>query len=87
MCPCMEALMKPQALVDKKDITRFLDTGNIMHLPTGQTRQAPVLRPLKAGRDGRLIVGKGWLEVHFCPLCGEKVQAEVAALLAGGQAP
>ena len=55
---------------------RFLDSGNILNIPTGAYRMAPVLRRLKETPSGRLTVQSDWLEVKFCPECGDRVKFE-----------
>ncbi len=52
----------------------FVDSGTIKNMETDQDRKGvPILRRLKEGRDGRLTVGRDWMEVLYCPNCGAKV--------------
>ena len=55
----------------------FLDSGYIVNMDTGVGMRKPVLRRLKEGRDGRLVVTRpGWLEEKHCPVCGEEIRYE-----------
>lgn len=78
-CDCIRALQTPTELPGKKGLYRFLDSGLLMNLQQGTQRRSPVLRTLKEGKDGRLTVSGTWLEIKFCPVCGQAVEAEEIA--------
>ena len=44
----------------------------LMHLPTGESYAGYISRPIVAGKDGRLRVGKGFLALTYCPACGSR---------------
>lgn len=74
-CQHIEFLTTPRTVEgDKKQRPiKFLDMGQLHSFETGNMRLAPIMRPLVEGPSGKLSVGRGWLEVKFCPVCGEAV--------------
>ena len=68
-CACLPVLVQ----------NLYVCSGTVIPWPPSPTepatRHAPILRQLKEGPlSGRLSVTSNWIEVHFCPHCGAKVE-------------
>jgi len=67
-CECLPVLVK----------NLYVCSGTVIPWPPNPsesvTRHAPILRQLREGPSGRLSVTSNWIEVHFCPHCGAKVE-------------
>lgn len=48
----------------------------LMNFSTGETTPACLLREIKEGKSGYLSVGKRWIQMLHCPICGEKLLTE-----------
>lgn len=55
----------------------FIHFGTLLNLEKNTSRYAPILSQLKEGRDGMLRRTRDctWIELRYCPLCGEKTEA------------
>ncbi len=72
-CGHIDLLSTNGLMSDEKRFTnsRYIDVGSLIDFETGKTRNAPVLHLLKEGKNAGLTVKGDWVEVKFCPLCGE----------------
>ena len=79
MCPHLEFLSRPQPIPGTKREVRFIDSGHIVNMVTGQWSWQPILRGIKETPAGRLVLTSDWHPIKFCPVCGVEVaEKEVA---------
>jgi len=54
----------------------LVSVEGLINFTTGESTTACVLREIKIGKSGKMDVGKKWIQMLHCPICGEKLLAE-----------
>ncbi len=73
-CAHLEFLSKPQPIPGTKREVRFIDSGHIVDMRTGEFTWQPILRGIKETPSGRLTLTSDWHPIKFCPVCGAAVE-------------
>ena len=76
MCSCMEILTQPRQVQGIKGMIQYIETGWLL-APADDFddgRSAPILRGLRETPSGRLTVTEAWIQISYCPICGEKIE-------------
>ena len=63
--------------VDKLVESGLIQFENLLNMSSGKSTPACILREIKEGRSVHLSVGKKWIQMIHCPICGEKLLTEL----------